>query len=116
MYDYPACQAALAQTHQDIKGRKVSRRFESFLNGMELANGYQELTDLQEQAHRFKQDNQLRAQLGKPNMPADQRLIDALQAGLPVCAGVAMGVERILMLAYKKQDIAEVLAFNHPLA
>lgn len=116
IYNYPAAQAALAKLETDTAGHSVARRFEVYIQGMELANGYQELTDAQEQAQRFVQDNQLRAQLGKPNMPADQRLIDALQAGLPVCAGVAMGLERILMLAYKKQDIAEVLAFNHPLA
>ncbi|MDP6968567.1 MAG: EF-P lysine aminoacylase EpmA [Gammaproteobacteria bacterium] len=116
VYNYPPSQAALATIKQDATGHLVARRFEVYVEGLELANGYHELDDGEEQAQRFADDNHVRMQLGKPPMPADQRLIHALHAGMPACAGVAMGLERILMLAYDKQDIAEVMAFNHPLA
>ncbi len=112
IYNYPASQSALARLGVDMQGRSVARRFEVYVGGVELANGYHELIDGQEQAQRFGEDNRQRAELGKPAMPADQRLVDALQAGVPDCAGVAMGLERILMLAHGKQAIAEVLSFD----
>ena len=111
VYDYPACQAALAQTHQDTKGRKVSRRFESFLNGMELANGYFELTDADQQLQRFQQDIEQRQQADKPAMSIDPQLDKAMQQGLPSCSGVALGVDRLLMQLTDAQSINEVLAF-----
>ncbi len=116
VYNYPASLAALARVEQDARGQQIARRFEVYVKGLELANGYHELNDAEEQARRFAQDNDQRVRLGKPAMPADRRLIAALQAGMPACAGVAMGLERILMLAYGKPDIAEVMTFNHPLA
>jgi len=112
VYNYPASQAALARVDVDEGGHQVARRFEVYVQGLELANGYHELTDAQEQAKRFDEDNQTRKDMGKPEMPADQRLVAALQHGLPDCSGVAMGLERILMLAHGKQEIAEVLAFD----
>ena len=111
LYDYPACQAALAQTHQDTKGRLVSRRFESFLNGMELANGYFELTDAEQQLQRFQQDIEERQQTNKPVMSIDAKLDQAMQQGLPSCSGVALGVDRLLMQLSDAQSITEVLAF-----
>ena len=112
VYNYPASQAALARVDMDNNGHQVARRFEVYVQGLELANGYHELTDAQEQAKRFAEDNQARKAIGKSEMPADQRLVAALEHGLPDCSGVAMGLERILMLAHGKQDIAEVLAFD----
>jgi lysyl-tRNA synthetase class 2 len=116
IYDYPASQAALARTGIDEWGNKVARRFEVYVNGIELANGYHELTDAQEQERRFALDNAARSAISKVPMAADIRLIAALQAGLPECSGVALGVERLLMLASGEKDIAQVMAFNHHLA
>ena len=112
VYNYPASQAALARVAVNENGHQVARRFEVYVQGLELANGYHELTDADEQAKRFVEDNQARKAMAKRQMPADQRLVSALRHGLPDCAGVAMGLERILMLAHGKQHIAEVLAFD----
>lgn len=111
VYDYPASQAALAQTYRDKKGRLVSRRFESFLNGMELANGYFELTDAEQQLQRFQQDIKQRQQTNKPVMSIDPKLDRAMQEGLPSCSGVALGVDRLLMQLTGAQSISEVMAF-----
>ena len=111
VYDYPACQAALAQTYQDSKGRLVSRRFESFLNAMELANGYFELTDAEQQLQRFQQDIEQRQKTNKPFMSFDTKLDKAMQQGLPICSGVALGVDRLLMQLSDAQSITEVMAF-----
>ena len=116
IFDYPASQAALARISLDKQGNKVARRFEVYVNGIELANGYHELTDAKEQQRRFEADNTHRSVLGKMPMAADIRLLAALKAGLPECVGVALGVERLLMLASDEQDIAKVMAFNHHLA
>ena len=113
VFDYPASQSALAMIHIDAFGNQVARRFEVYVNGMELANGYEELTDAQEQEQRFVMDNAARLAMGKTPMAADDRLIQALAAGLPECAGVALGIERLLMLASGESDIAKVMAFNH---
>ena len=110
--DYPACQAALAECHTDGEGRNVSRRFEAFLNGMELANGYYELTSLSEQSKRFAEDQQGRRAAGKPEMEVDQRLLAALESGLPRCAGVALGVDRLLMQITGATSIDQVLPFS----
>ena len=112
VYDYPACQAALAQIHQDAEGRLISRRFEVFLNGMELANGYFELTDAEQQLQRFQQDIEHRQQTNKPEMGIDPRLNKAMQEGLPSCSGVAMGVDRLLMQLSDVQSIGEVMTFS----
>lgn len=109
--DYPACQAALAQLARNQQGQMVARRFEVFLNGMELGNGYFELTDPIEQLSRFNADNALRKALGKVERPLDQCLLDALQAGLPSCAGVAIGVDRWLMQLLGADSISKVLSF-----
>ncbi|MEH6649289.1 MAG: EF-P lysine aminoacylase EpmA [Motiliproteus sp.] len=114
IYDYPASQSALARVAIDEQGQRVAKRFELFVNGVELANGYHELTDAQEQARRFEQDCRLRAELGYPHYPVDRNLVDALEAGMPDCAGVALGVDRLLMLQQGVQHIDQVLAF--PLA
>jgi elongation factor P--(R)-beta-lysine ligase len=109
--DYPACQSALARLGLNAQGQTVARRFEVFWSGVELANGYWELTDVQEQAARFAVDQQARAALGRPAREADPRLLAALQAGMPACAGVALGVDRLIMALENCQDIAQVVPF-----
>ncbi len=109
IHDYPASQAALARL-SDTDAR-VAERFEVFIQGMELANGFHELTDAREQAQRFQADRQRRVVLGLPDCPADERLIAALRAGLPPCAGVALGVDRLLMLRTGAEHIDQVLTF-----
>ncbi|MCB1582340.1 MAG: EF-P lysine aminoacylase GenX [Xanthomonadales bacterium] len=109
IYDFPVEQAALSQVHPDYPDRCL--RFEFLWGGVELANGYQELTDANEQLKRFEQDNHNRQIRGKDKLPIDQHLITALQQGLPGCSGVAVGVDRLLMCLLGKDDINEVLAF-----
>lgn len=109
--DYPASQAALARVTENAEGIAVARRFELVVNGMELANGYDELCDAAEQRRRFAQDLALREQRGLPALPSDEALLLALEAGLPACSGVALGIDRLLMLRTGASSIAEVLAF-----
>lgn len=116
VYDYPSSQAALARVSQDQQGQLVAKRFELFIHGVELANGYFELTDADEQARRFEQDLVRRQQLGYPCHPTDQRLVMALEAGMPECAGVALGVDRLLMLKLEAERIEQVIAFPLPIA
>ena len=109
--DYPASQAALARTHWQ-EGVELGHRFELYWQGMELANGYWELTDQQELRRRFAKDAQLRLEQGLPESAVDERLLAAMQAGLPKCAGVALGVDRLLMVALGKSHIRELLPFD----
>ncbi|OMH38104.1 EF-P lysine aminoacylase EpmA [Motiliproteus sp. MSK22-1] len=111
IYDYPASQAALARVETDSEGVAIARRFELYVGGVELANGYFELVDSTEQACRFEADQRHRQQLGIESLPTDHRLVEALEAGLPSCAGVALGVDRLLMLATGATHINEVMAF-----
>lgn len=108
---FPASQAALAKRVRDVDGELLAARFELYLDGLELANGYQELTDAQEQAARFQADQAQRAALNLPVRPLDQRLLAALAAGQPESAGVALGVDRLFMRAWGKETLAEVLPF-----
>lgn len=110
--DYPACQAALAALTKDSHDTQVARRFEVFLNGVELANGYYELTDAVEQRARFCADNARRRAAGKPAMPLDEQLLSALATGLPDCAGIALGVDRLLMQILRLPRIDAVLPFT----
>lgn len=112
IYDYPVAQAALAKLESDAEGQVVARRFELFGKGMELANGYFELTDAAEQRARFNADNERRRQLQLPQYPVDEKLLAALASGLPACAGVALGVDRLLMLKVGAKNIREVLSFT----
>ena len=89
-----------------------TRRFEGFLNRVELANGYCELTDVAEQESRFTEDQRLRKLSGKAAVAADQRLLAAMESGLPECAGVAMGVDRLLMQLQGADSIDQVMAFS----
>jgi elongation factor P--(R)-beta-lysine ligase len=111
VYDYPASQAALARV-VEVDGVLVGQRFELYVDGLELANGYFELTEPVEQRRRFELDNLRRREFGQPERPLDEFFLAALEAGLPSCSGVALGVDRLLMLAMGVADIREVLAFD----
>ena len=110
VYGYPASQAALAQL--DPAQPATARRFELFINGIELANGYQELRDATEQAERFQRDLDKREVLGKDSVPVDSNLLDALQHGLPVCSGVALGLDRLLLVLTGSESLTAVMAFD----
>lgn len=112
VYDFPASQAALAKINTNEQGFKIAERFEVYIEGMELANGYHELTDGLLQEQRFQEDARVRQTLDHPEIPIDIHLVSALNAGMPDCAGVALGVDRLLMLKQKSKDIKEVLAFT----
>ncbi|MDX2502990.1 MAG: EF-P lysine aminoacylase EpmA [Gammaproteobacteria bacterium] len=109
LYNYPASQAALAKTVLE-SGHLIAERFEVFINGMELGNGFHELNDSAEQKARFEADNRFRKALEKVAIPMDERFLAALDY-LPECAGVALGIERLLMVMSRSQDISEVIAF-----
>lgn len=111
IHDYPTAQAALARIAPDQEGQPVARRFELFCRGMELANGYDEETDAEELRGRFERDQQSRAALGRPVPEIDEKLLAALEHGLPPCSGVAFGLDRLLMLLSGANSISEVLAF-----
>lgn len=106
IYDYPASQAALAR----VRG-PVAARFEAYLDGIELANGFHELGDAREQRRRFEQDLATRKSRGLPLPLIDENFLAALEQGLPDCAGVALGFDRLVMCATGAQHIDEVLAF-----
>jgi|TARA_B110000438_G_C15814072_1_gene651094 lysyl-tRNA synthetase class 2 len=112
IYDYPECQAALAAITTIEQGYKVSRRFEGFLDGLEIANGYFELCDPVEQRCRFDQDNIARQAAGKPIWDIDTKLLDAMRSGLPACSGVALGLDRLLMSDLEVQSIDQVMPFS----
>jgi lysyl-tRNA synthetase class 2 len=114
VFDYPASQAALARIRRDEEGALVGERFELYFRGVELANGYHELADAAEQARRLEEANRARAEAGKPPLPIDRAFLAALEAGLPPCAGVALGFDRLVMLACGARSIDEVLAFPFP--
>ncbi|OHE85416.1 MAG: EF-P lysine aminoacylase GenX [Lysobacterales bacterium RIFOXYA1_FULL_69_10] len=110
--DYPASQCALARIAPDEEGTPVAQRFELYLGPLELANGYHELSDAAEQGARFDRDRAVRTSRGDAVPPRDDRLLDALAAGFPDCAGVALGVDRLLMAMLGTDRIADVLAFD----
>lgn len=109
---YPASQAALAKVTEDEEGDRVAARFECYYRGIELANGYHELTDAEEQARRFKADNAERVQQGLPEVSEDHHLVAALRSGMPECAGVALGFDRLLMLKAGAKRLSEVISFS----
>jgi elongation factor P--(R)-beta-lysine ligase len=110
VHRYPASQAALARL--DPTDRRLALRFELYLHGVELANGFEELADAAEQEARFRDDQQARAARGLPVIAIDEFLLAALRAGLPACAGVALGFDRLLMVACGAQRIEEVMPFT----
>jgi elongation factor P--(R)-beta-lysine ligase len=110
LYDYPTSQAALARTR--IEGDiELAERFELFVDGIELANGYHELLDPEVLRVRNQTANLLRGIDGKERLPESSYLLDAMDAGLPACAGVALGFDRLVMVALGASSIRDVLAF-----
>lgn len=107
VYNFPPSQASLAK----INGT-VAERFEVYLKGVELANGFHELTEMEAQSQRFMQDQQIRKEKGWPTVAADEYLLGALEHGLPSCSGVALGVDRLLALALGQPSITNILAFD----
>lgn len=109
IHDYPANQAALARLNPD--DQRFAERFEIFFAGLELANGYRELTDDGEQRRRFEIERQQRSAAGKPDIELDESLLAALAHGLPDCCGVAVGFDRLLMSLYGLTDIRQSISF-----
>ncbi|STX51962.1 lysyl-tRNA synthetase [Legionella busanensis] len=107
IYDFPPSQAALAQVNND-----VAERFEIYVKGIELANGFHELTDAKIQRERFKSDNALRQAKSLERAEVDEYFLNALEVGLPSCSGVALGVDRLISLALNQTHISSVLAFD----
>ena len=121
LYDYPASQAAFAEIaapERDVGRRSESRpklpvakRFELYVDGIELANGYFELTDGEELARRMDRANDQRVADGKSPLPPATRLVAATRGSFPACVGVALGFDRVVMLAARAERLADVLAF-----
>ncbi len=107
VYNFPPSQASLAK----ISGG-VAERFEVYYQGVELANGFHELTEVEAQVKRFAQDQQIRKQHGLAPVAADKYLLQALEHGLPSCSGVALGIDRLLALALKQPGIANIISFD----
>ncbi len=115
LHGYPASQAALARVARTPDGKRAER-FELFVDGLELANGYHELTDPVEQQRRFEAESVRRRIAGLPPMEVDERLTAALAHGLPPCAGVALGLDRLVMLALRAPCVEDVIAFPDAIA
>ena len=109
VYNFPSSQASLAQLCEDDP--RVAHRFECYFKGVELVNGFNELTSAEDQIKRFQDDNTKRNAVGLPSKKIDQNFILALKHGLPQCAGVAMGVDRFIMLALNQNHIEQVISF-----
>ncbi|MFH1759828.1 MAG: EF-P lysine aminoacylase EpmA [bacterium] len=110
MYDYPASQCGLAKLN--IDNPCTARRFELFIKGIEICNGYHELTDSEEYMRRFEKINRERMASGKPHLPVDMELINLIGQGLPDCAGVALGFDRLVMLAAGAESLDQVMPIN----
>ena|SRR3990167_2082470 len=109
IYNFPASQAALARINPEDPN--TAARFEVYYQGMELANGFHELQHAEEQRKRFVANNEKRETLQQTVMPIDELFIAALSAGLPDCSGVALGVDRLVMLALRKETLQEITSF-----
>ncbi|MDR0517907.1 MAG: EF-P lysine aminoacylase GenX [Fibromonadaceae bacterium] len=109
--DYPPERAALAKIRKSSNGREVACRFELYINGIEICNGYQELVNAQEQRKRFLEDMEKRKKMGKTVPKIDNNFLEALRRGMPECSGVALGLDRLYMIALEKSNIEEVLLF-----
>lgn len=113
LYDYPASQAALARVRPGVSAQDppVAERFELYLRGIEVCNGYHELTDADELRQRLRRQSTVRQREGRRPLPRKSRLLDAMDHGLPPCAGVALGFDRLVMLAAGAHSLAEVTPF-----
>ena len=112
LYDYPASQASLAKTTKREDGIEVAERFELYWRGVELANGYHELTDALVLRRRFQEVNSARTADGRPTLPLPESLLTAMERGLPDSTGCALGFDRLAMLAVRANTIREVMAFH----
>jgi lysyl-tRNA synthetase class 2 len=112
LYDYPASQCALAKIAKNEQQVMVAKRFELFFGEIELANGFHELTDASEQLKRFQFENKVRRQAGKGPGQIDENFIAALHSGIPECSGVAIGLDRLLMVLTNNATIDQVLSFS----
>jgi lysyl-tRNA synthetase class 2 len=110
LYDYPASQAALARVRPDRY--PVAERFELYMQGIEIANGFQELTDGEQQRARFSEDNRRRLASQQKEVPMDEALLQALGSGIPACSGVALGLDRLLMVLTDTPDIRRIVTFD----
>lgn len=110
LYDFPVSQAALAKIRPGTPS--VASRFEVYFKGLELANGFHELQDAAEQRKRFESDSAFRAKHNIPIVPIDEYFLAALEQGIPDCAGVALGVDRLVMLALGAESIKDVVSFD----
>ena len=110
IYDYPTELAALARIRRDLG--PVAERFELFIHGVEIANGFHELTDAEEQHARFKRDLAVRQSRNVPSVPIDTCFLAALESGLPNCAGIAIGLDRLLLMMTKHERLSQVTAFS----
>lgn len=111
VYDFPASQASLAKVAKDEQGNLVAKRFELYIKGLEIANAYDELADSEEQQARFELDNEARAEKGLATMPVDTHLLAALKH-MPESVGIALGLDRLVMLACQTENIADVVSFT----
>ena len=111
VYHWPASQSALANVCQNANGESVAERFELFYGGTELANGYHELQDAGELKRRNSYVNSQRISDGAVTLPEHSQLVEAMESGLPACSGVALGVDRLLMVLLKASSIDEVISF-----
>ena len=110
IYNFPSSQASLAKI--SVKDDRVAERFECYFHGLELVNGFHELTDAKLQLSRFNRDNKTRIAKGLPSKVIDNNFIQALSHGLPQCSGVALGIDRLVMLAVNVTHINQVISFN----
>lgn len=113
--DFPPEMASLAKVKQDEDGELVAARFEVYIEGLELANAYDELLDADVLAARFEADNTERLKQGLPTIPTDQNLLAALP-NMPECSGIALGIDRLLMVSMNKMKIDQVIAFPAEIA
>ena len=111
IYDYPATQSALAKT-EHLDDHSIAKRFEVYVGNLELGNGYQELTSYEANAAVLKNESLVRQQMNSEAVPIDQRFLNAMQSGLPECAGIAIGIDRLLMLKTGADSIKKVLNFS----
>ena len=110
VYGYPACVSSLARINET--NALVTDRVELFINGIELGNGYYELSDVKEQERRFDKEIAIRQENNRPPVTKDERLLAALRAGMPDCSGIAIGLDRVLMVLSNSTVIDDVLAFS----
>jgi lysyl-tRNA synthetase class 2 len=114
LYHYPASQSALAKTATDAAGHQVAERFELYYHGIELANGYHELADANELRRRFEDVNAARVRENRQQLPMPDEWLAVMERGMPACAGVALGFDRLVMLAIGAASIDEVMTGVRP--